>query len=58
MFIPLLMETADYWLSIGLAVGTGHPEAAARLLHLMEAEEPEQVELTADAEQFVTEVLG
>ncbi len=55
---PILMETADYWLSLGLAIGTGHPEAAARLLRLIEAEEPERAELATDAEQFVTEALG
>ncbi len=55
---PLLMETADYWLSLGLAIGTEQPEAAARLLRLIEAEEPGRAELTTDAEHFVTEALG
>ncbi len=55
---PVLMETADYWLSLGLAIGTEHAEAAARLLHLIEAEEPERAELTTDAQHFVGEALG
>jgi hypothetical protein len=55
---PILMETADYWLSLGLAIGTEHAEAAARLLHLIEAEEPERAELTTDAQHFVGEALG
>jgi hypothetical protein len=54
----LLMETADYWLSIGLALATGQPEAASRLLELIEAEEPERNELTTDAEHFIVEALG
>ena len=55
---PLLMETADYWLSLGLAIGTEQPETARRLLRLIETEEPELVELTADAQHFVAEALG
>ena len=55
---PVLMETADYWLSLGLAIGTEHAEAAARLLHLIEAEEPERAELTTDAQHFVGEAMG
>jgi hypothetical protein len=52
------LETADYWLSLGLAIGTEQPEAAVRLLRLIETEEPERAELTTDAKQFVTEALG
>jgi hypothetical protein len=55
---PVLMETADYWLSLGLAIGTEHAEAASRLLRLIETEEPELVELSADAQHFVAESLG
>ena len=54
----LLMETADYWLSLGLAIGTEQPEMASRLLRLIETEEPELVELNADAQHFVAEALG
>ena len=54
----VLMETADYWLSLGLAIGTEQPETARRLLRLIETEEPELLELTADAEHFVAEALG
>jgi hypothetical protein len=55
---PILMETADYWLSLGLAIGTEQPEVASRLLRLIETEEPELVELTTDAQHFVAEALG
>ena len=54
----VLMETADYWLSLGLAIGTEHPEMASRLLRLIETEEPELLELTVDAQHFVAEALG
>jgi len=54
----VLMETADYWLSLGLAIGTEQPETARRLLRLIETEQPELLELTADAEHFVAEALG
>ena len=55
---PVLMETADYWLSLGLAIGTEQTDAAVRLLHLIEKEEPELVQLSADAQHFVAEALG
>jgi hypothetical protein len=54
----VLMETADYWLSLGLAIGTDQPEVASRLLRLIEKEEPELVELSVDAQQFLAEALG
>ena len=54
---PMLLETADYWLSLGLAIGTEQPEMASRLLHLIETEESERVELTVDAQHFVAEAL-
>jgi hypothetical protein len=55
---PVLMETADYWLSLGLAIGTSQPEAAVRLLGLIEAEEPGRAELGSDAEHFLAEALA
>jgi hypothetical protein len=54
----VVMETADYWLSLGLAIGTEHPQMASRLLRLIETEEPELLELSADAQHFVAEALG
>jgi hypothetical protein len=54
---PLLLETADYWLSLGLTIGTAQPEAATRLLRLIESAETERRELGLDADQFVAEVL-
>ena len=54
----LLLEAADYWLSLGLAIGTEHPSEAARLLVLIEAEEHNRAELLIDAASFVTEALA
>lgn len=55
---PVILETADYWLSLGLTIGLSQPEDGRRLLHLIETEEPNREELHADAEAFVGEVLG
>lgn len=55
---PILLETADYWLSIGLAIGLTSPENGRRLLHLIESEESNRNELHADAATFIDEVLG
>ena len=55
---PLLLETADYWLSLGLAIGLERPDAAAALLQLVEADQAERAELSEDARTFVAEVIG
>lgn len=55
---PLLLETADYWLSLGLAIGRSNPDAAGRLLDVIEAEEPERTELDDDAAQFAADALA
>lgn len=54
----LLLETADYWLSLGLQIGSSNVEAAERLLGVIEVAEPERAELADDAAQFVTDSLG
>lgn len=53
----MLLETADYWLSLGLEIGSANPEDAARLLSVIESEEPERAELADDAAQFVSDAL-
>jgi len=55
---PLLLETADYWLSLGLAVGLERPDQAASLLELIESHEDDHAELARDAEAFCREALG
>jgi hypothetical protein len=54
----LLLETADYWLGVGLALSARQPEMAARLLHLIESNESNRTELEADAMAFSDAILG
>lgn len=54
----MLLETADYWLSLGLSIGSTNPDGAARLLAVIESEEPERAELAGDGAQFVNDALG
>ena len=54
---PHALETADYWLSVGLAIGLEHPASARRLLALIEAEEVERAALAEDAAAFLREAL-
>lgn len=53
----MLLETADYWLSLGLEIGSANPADAERLLAVIESEEPERAELADDAAQFVSDAL-
>jgi hypothetical protein len=55
---PHALETADYWLSVGLTIGLEHPRQARRLLELVEAQEIERAELTDDAIDFLAEALA
>lgn len=54
---PLLLETADYWLALGLTIGVERSEEAAQLLELIEAHEESRVELARDAGEFTQAVL-
>lgn len=53
----LLLETADYWLSLGLAIGSETPDDARRLLAVIEAEEVERRAIADDAAAFAADVL-
>ena len=53
-----LLETADYWLSLGLLLGIHDPDRARRLLHLIEQHEAERGELQQDASTLIDEVFG
>jgi hypothetical protein len=53
-----LLETADYWFSVGLAIGVKQPRNAQRILALVEAQEEERARLDEDATFFCAEVLG
>lgn len=54
---PMILETADYWLSLGLTIGLHHPEQAKELLHLIEANEQNRTDLAAEAGEFLREAL-
>ena len=54
---PLALETADYWISVGLTIGLERPHQARRLLELIEADEGERAALGEDAAAFVEEAL-
>ena len=54
---PHALETADYWISVGLTIGLERPHQARRLLELIEAEEAERSELIEDATLFLAEAL-
>jgi hypothetical protein len=57
-FRPHVLETADYWLSVGLTIGLERPAPARRLLALIEAEEAERAALAEDAAAFLEETLA
>lgn len=52
------LETADYWLSVGITVGLERPHQARELLELIEADEAERAMLIDDAAAFVEEALA
>jgi hypothetical protein len=53
-----ILETADYWISVGLTIGLERPHQARRLLELIEATESERARLAEDASAFVEEALA
>jgi hypothetical protein len=52
-----VLETADYWLSVGLTIGLERPHQARRLLEIIEAEEIERAALVEDATAFIEKAL-
>ena len=52
-----LLETADYWLSLGLTLGLREPQRASDLLQIIEQHEPERGELARDATTLIGEVF-
>jgi hypothetical protein len=53
-----VLETADYWISVGLTIGLERPHQARRLLELIEVDESERATLADDAAAFVEEALA
>jgi hypothetical protein len=55
----LLLETADYWLSLGLVIGLRKPADAELLLRLIQQDHIEESgELENDGATLCAEVLG
>jgi hypothetical protein len=52
-----LLETADYWLSLGLVLGLREPGQAEQLLRVIEAHEAERGELARDATSLIGQVF-
>ena len=52
-----LLETADYWLSLGLVLGLRDPDQARQLLQVIEAHEAERGELERDASGLISQVF-
>ena len=52
-----LLETADYWLSLGLMLGLRDPGQASQLLQVIEAHEAERGELERDASGLINQVF-
>jgi hypothetical protein len=52
-----LLETADYWLSLGLVLGLREPDQARQLLQVIEAYEAERGELARDAKTLIGQVF-
>ncbi|MDP9223424.1 MAG: hypothetical protein M3P18_06135 [Actinomycetota bacterium] len=55
--VPHALETADYWLSVGITLGLERPVDAHRLLALIEADAAQCAALTDDAAAFIEEAL-
>lgn len=55
---PHALETADYWLSVGLVIGLESPAEASRLLDLIETDDKERAALSGDGAGFIAEALG
>jgi len=53
-----VLETADYWLSVGIQLGLERPHQARELLAIVEADELERDALAEDAADFIVEALA
>jgi len=52
-----VLETAGYWLSLGLVHGLREPGRAQQLLRVIEAHEDERGELERDASSLLSQAL-
>jgi hypothetical protein len=54
----LLLETANYWLAMGLVLGLERPDAATRLVSIVEPRAEDQDELREDAHDFIEDAVS
>ena len=55
---PHAVEVANYWLSLGIAIGLEHASEAQQLLGLIQANGEKMAELSHDARAFIEEALA
>ena len=55
---PLVLETAVYWVALGVAAAIDRPADARRLLDVIEPNATDRDELLSDARAFLDEALG
>jgi hypothetical protein len=54
----LILEVADFWLALGVAIGLERPDQARRLLEVVESDAGDREELHADADDLLEAALG
>lgn len=54
----LLLEAADFWLSLGLVIGLERAEEAERLLEVLQEHAGERAELLSDADELLAEAVA
>jgi hypothetical protein len=52
----VLLETADFWLSLGLILGLERPEEARRVVDVLLSQGGDRAELLSDAEDFLAAI--
>jgi hypothetical protein len=55
---PHAIEVANFWLSLGIAIGLEHASEAQQLLGLIEANGERMAELSHDARAFIEDALA
>lgn len=55
---PLVLETAAYWLALGVAAAIDRPTDSQRLLDIIEPGGADRDELLSDARAFLDEAVG
>jgi len=54
----LILEVADFWLTLGVVLGLERPAQARRLLEVVENDAADRKELLADADDLLEAALG